>query len=238
MQTNVPQSRRFTRSRKGASDWQGIYDLLAPRYDRLHRRWLRRAGGQAQAAFEGAVRALLKKQSRVLDVGCGTGHFARRLIAEGFPSGQMTLVDASASMLNATADLPLSRLRARIEALPFPDDHFEIVTCAWVIETLDTPSIGVSELCRVLRPGGAICVVFCAKTPPVSLSAWFLRQTVRLRGTGCFLERRHVAEAFAQADKFELRWLPCDGPAAALIARHLHRKRKPIRSLHPTNRRP
>jgi len=201
---------------------QAVYDLLAPRYDQLHRRWLRGAGGLAQAAFEGAVRALLKRQSRVLDVGCGTGHFARRLVAEGFPAGQMTLVDASASMLDATADLPLSRLKARIEELPFPDEHFDIVTCAWVIETLEYPSTGVSELCRVLRPGGAICVAFCANTPPVGVSAWFLRQTVRLRGTGRFLERRDVAEAFAQAGKFELRWLPCDGPAAALIALHRH----------------
>jgi len=219
MHNNVLNRRPTARSDTGESNPLSIYDKIAPCYDCLHRRWLRGAGGTAQAALEGGVRALLTKHSRVLDVGCGTGKFARRLIAEGFPAGQVTLVDASASMLDAVADLPVQRLNASVEHLPFPSHHFDIVTCAWVLETLENPSIAIRELCRMVRPGGAICISFCANVPGANFGEWLLRQTVKLRRTGQFLDLREVVSAFLGAGQFDLTWLPCDGPAAAMIAR-------------------
>src|SRR6056297_2190782 len=63
------------------SDRVDQYERLAPRYDRLHHRWLRHAGGEAQAALEALVRALATPNSKLLDAGCGTGKLARTLIS-------------------------------------------------------------------------------------------------------------------------------------------------------------
>lgn len=41
-----------------------LYDKLAPRYDKLHHRWLHHAGGEALAAMEGLVRALATPNSK------------------------------------------------------------------------------------------------------------------------------------------------------------------------------
>jgi hypothetical protein len=43
------------------------YGGIATAYDRLHARWLRHAGGEAQSAFEGAVIALVRPGVRILD---------------------------------------------------------------------------------------------------------------------------------------------------------------------------
>lgn len=75
------------------------YARIAPSYDRLHERWLRHAGGEAQSAFEGAVTALIRPGMRILDVGCGTGALARRLHAQFGATIEMTLVDACPQML-------------------------------------------------------------------------------------------------------------------------------------------
>ncbi len=72
-----------------------LYYKLAPRYDKLHHRWLRHAGGEAQAALEGLVRALATPNSRLLDAGCGTGNLARRLILQArFATLQVSVIPA------------------------------------------------------------------------------------------------------------------------------------------------
>ena len=141
-------------------DLTGLYDRLAPDYDRLHRRWLHHAGGEAQAALEAAVRALTTRDTTLLDVGCGTGNFTRALIAEGMSPERVTLLDPSDAMLARCADIPAMKHKGRLEALPFADGAFDVVTCAWVLETVPHPEAALCELCRVVRRGGAVCIAF------------------------------------------------------------------------------
>jgi ubiquinone/menaquinone biosynthesis C-methylase UbiE len=91
-----------------------LCDTIAPDYDSLHGRWLRYAGGEAQAAFEGATTGLLRPGMRVVDVGCGTGEFARRLMASCDFYADFTLVDPSTAMLARSTDLPVRRARRTI----------------------------------------------------------------------------------------------------------------------------
>jgi ubiquinone/menaquinone biosynthesis C-methylase UbiE len=196
-----------------------LYDRLAPRYDRLHARWLRHAGGEAQAALEGAVRALLRPGMTLLDAGCGTGRLARALIAEGVPSAGTTLLDPSEAMLRRCADLPVRRVVGRLERLPFADGAFDIVTCAWAIETAARPEAALAELCRVVRPGGTLCLVFCADARGGGLAARLMRWSVERRGAGRFLHPGMVHDALVAASGVAPRWLPCRGPAAACLVR-------------------
>lgn len=196
-----------------------LYDRIAPRYDRAHRRWLRHAGGQAQAALEAAARAVATPQARLLDAGCGTGAFARALIAEGDAPARMTLLDPAPAMLARCADLPVRRVAGRLEALPFANASFDVVTCAWALETTPDLDLALRELRRVLRPGGALLLAFCADAPAGDATAWLMRQAVKWRGAGCFLRRDRVVRALRADGAFDVKPLPVSGPAAALLAR-------------------
>ena len=197
-----------------------LYDRLAPRYDRLHRRWLRLAGGEAQSALEASVRCLATPKAALLDAGCGTGAFARRLIAEGVAPSRITLVDPSDAMLTRCADIPALKVKARLEALPFPSGSFDIVACAWVLETVPEPDRALAELCRVVRPGGALCLAFSANRTGQGAMSWVMKHALLLRGAGRPLSPLDVAKC-ARHQKFETRLLPCAGPGSALVARRL-----------------
>jgi len=204
-------------------DVAGLYDRLAPDYDRLHRRWLRHAGGEAQAALEATVRALATPDTNLLDAGCGTGAFARALIAEGISPARITLLDPSVAMLAHCADIPMRQVKGRLEALPFEDGKFDIVTCAWALETISDLELALSELCRVVRPGGMLCLAFCAEMPTDDLAHWLMRQAIIWRGTGQFLPRKHVMDTIRRSGDFEVRAVPSNGPAATVLARRLLR---------------
>jgi len=49
-------------------------------------------------------------------------------------------------------------LRADVEALPFPDESFELATCFETIEHVPRPQAAVGELARVLAPPGALLI--------------------------------------------------------------------------------
>ena len=202
-------------------DPASIYDRLAPNYDRLHRRWLRRAGGEAQAALEAAVRALATADTKLLDAGCGTGAFARALIAEGMSPTCITLLDTSDAMLARCTDTEARRVKGRLEALPFEPGKFDIVTCAWALETVPHPEDALQELCRVVRHGGILCLTFCAEMPAPYLSEWLMRQAITWRGTGQFLSRREVIDSLRSSGEFEVRAVPSKRPAATVLARRL-----------------
>jgi ubiquinone/menaquinone biosynthesis C-methylase UbiE len=170
-----------------------VYDRLAPRYDRLHRHWLRVGGAETIAALQGSLAAELRPGARVLDAGCGTGGLAR-WIAGREPGAPLTLLDAAPGMLERAAAVPGRHVHGDLRALPFPDEAFDVVVCAWALETLADPASGLRELVRVLAPGGLLCYCFC--TAP---EAWATR--LRSLPTRVAIERlfagRFLAADFA-----------------------------------------
>ena len=77
---------------------------------------------------------------RVLDVACGTGR-TLWMLGQALPEASLTGVDLSAPYLKAarklTAQLDdVSLLRGNGEALPFPDDHFDVVTSTYLFHDL------------------------------------------------------------------------------------------------------
>lgn len=193
------------------------YGRIAPAYDRLHARWLRHAGGEAQSAFEGAVTALIRPGMRILDVGCGTGALARRLHAQFGDTIDMTLVDACPQMLDRTADIDVARVVGSIENLPVRSGEFDLVTCSWALETTPRTSRALGELLRAARPAGHVCVAFCADLRCTRVSEIVLKSAVKWRGTGRFLRLRDVEQALERLDVERVRRLRCGGPAAVLM---------------------
>src|SRR5271167_1878631 len=108
--------------------------------------------------------------ARLLDVACGTGRFLREVKAN-YPRLHVTGLDLSPHYLSvARRELaPWSRTRfveGMAEAMPFADAEFDVVTCIYLFHELPPPIRrgAVSEIRRVLRPGGTLIFVDSLQT--------------------------------------------------------------------------
>ena len=100
---------------------------------------------------ERVCRDLAKRRPRILDVGCGTGANLQMLANYGVAEG----ADISPEALEFCRARGLSKVKlGPAEALPFEDASFDLVTGLDVVEHLDDDVAGLSEMRRVLRPGG------------------------------------------------------------------------------------
>jgi SAM-dependent methyltransferase len=90
---------------------------------------------------------------RVLDLGCRTGALTR-----AYASGNEVVgVDVDRDALDAAATLGIKTVWADVEEpLPFDDAAFDVVVAAELLEHLRRPDLLMTEISRVLRPGGSI----------------------------------------------------------------------------------
>ncbi len=101
-------------------------------------------------------------KENLLDAATGTGHVALAA-AKALPEGRVTGIDISDGMLErarAKADrLSLANIffeRRDIEDTGFPDNTFDIASCAFGIFFLPDMEGGLSHILRVVKPGGGI----------------------------------------------------------------------------------
>jgi len=97
-----------------------------------------------------------------LDIGCGTGDFARELAELVGPTGHVVGVDASEAMIAVArgrlegTGLPVALQVADAQALPFPDSRFDGCRTERVLQYLDHPDAALSEMVRAVRTGGRV----------------------------------------------------------------------------------
>lgn len=110
---------------------------------------------------------------QVLDLGCGTG-WATRILAQKSAGVQAIGLDASPGMIKKAEELSSLRIRARydtgtFESLDFPDGKFDQVFSMEAIYYSPDLRQALSELHRVLKPGGhADIVVDCYAGRPTT----------------------------------------------------------------------
>lgn len=122
--------------------------------------------GRRRSSYQALVVAAdIQPGQRVLDVGCGTGYFARAIAAAVGRAGLVLGVDPSPSMIDfarrKAASVPNGQFQVgAAEALPFPSDHFDVVVSSLVLHHLpeDGRLRALQEMRRVLRPGGKLLV--------------------------------------------------------------------------------
>ncbi len=113
-----------------------------------------------------ATRWRLHEVRRALDVGCGVGHWGRTLLPRLAPDATLTGVDREAAFIERASEaargLGLAErtryLASAVEALPFDDASFDLVTCQTVLIHVADVDAALREMVRVLRPGGLVAV--------------------------------------------------------------------------------
>ncbi len=143
-----------------------MFDTIAPRYDFINRLlslrrdvvWRKRVKNyfpSKQAKFE------------LLDVATGTGDLLLSLVTESSRITRAVGVDVADKMLQIGRKkikalglaIPIELQNADACELPFEDSSFDIVTIGFGIRNVANPMKALSEMLRVLRPGGRLIVL-------------------------------------------------------------------------------
>jgi SAM-dependent methyltransferase len=106
---------------------------------------------------------------RVLDLGCGGGRHAYGAIRRGadvvaldFSLEEVETVNATVAAMAAAGEIPTgvtaTAVRGDLLALPFPDDSFDKVIAAEVLEHIPADERAMAEIARVLKPGGQAAI--------------------------------------------------------------------------------
>jgi ubiquinone/menaquinone biosynthesis C-methylase UbiE len=132
----------------------------------------------------------LNPDSKVLDVGCGTGHAVLR-VASLLPHGRACGIDVSRGMVKkASSKVPRERrnsvefIEASSESIPYQDGYFDHVLCTNSFHHYPDPLKALGEMQRVLRPGGQ--VVIFENATDLSWYTWLWDWILR------FTEKGHV----------------------------------------------
>jgi SAM-dependent methyltransferase len=128
------------------------------------------------------LRHLPPGPGRALDVGCGTGKFARRLAAAGL---RVDGLDVSGVMVEAAraAGSPgpgkVEYRHADISAGPLPEAHYDFISC--IASLHHVPFETVKSLREALTPGGVLVVLGLAKpSRPGDFARWLAAAPVNL----------------------------------------------------------
>ena len=149
---------------------RGVFDSVAPKYDLmndlmsmgLHRVW---------KAFTVQV-ANLREGSQVLDIAGGTGDLALAFSKKVGKTGRVVHTDINEAMLRTGRDrlldagVVLPTLVCDAEKLPFPSNHFDVVSVAFGLRNMTHKDVALREMNRVLKPGGKLLVLEFSKVAP------------------------------------------------------------------------
>jgi demethylmenaquinone methyltransferase / 2-methoxy-6-polyprenyl-1,4-benzoquinol methylase len=146
---------------------RSVFDSVAPKYDvmndlmsmGLHRAW---------KAYTVLV-ANVKQGQQVLDIAGGTGDLAMAFAPKVGASGRVVHTDINEAMLREgrnrliDAGVNLPTLVCDAEHLPFADASFDLVTVAFGLRNMTHKDVALSEMNRVLKPGGKLLVLEFSK---------------------------------------------------------------------------
>ncbi len=139
-----------------------LFDSIAKGYDRFnHLSSLNADKGWRRKA----VRAIVdtREPLAVLDVATGTADLAIAVAKKAVEGSQVIGVDLSEGMLEVgrkkAEGLPVTLQQGDAEALSFADGTFDRVSVAFGVRNFENLSLGLREMCRVLKPGGRLVIL-------------------------------------------------------------------------------
>lgn len=145
--------------------------------------------------------AALRPGERVLDVACGTGVLARLASRPVGSAGTVAGLDINPGMLAvarsaAPPGVAIDWYEASAEAMPLPDASFDVALCQMGLQFMPDRHAALSEMHRVLAPGGRLILSVPGPTPQLFVvlldalarhigaeAAGFVRQVFSLHDT-------------------------------------------------------
>ncbi len=140
---------------------RGIYDAMAPRYDRMI------AVAERLLFGDGRQWACAQATGQVLEVAVGTGRNLARYPADVHLTGvelspnMLAQAQARAETLHRVVDLRLGDA----QHLSFPDASFDTVVATLTLCSIPDDRAAVAEMARVLRPGGRLVLLDHVASP-------------------------------------------------------------------------
>jgi demethylmenaquinone methyltransferase / 2-methoxy-6-polyprenyl-1,4-benzoquinol methylase len=142
---------------------RGVFDSVAPKYDvmndvmsmGLHRIW---------KAYTQTI-ANVREGQQVLDIAGGTGDLSLGFAPRVGKTGTVVHTDINEAMLREgrarllNKGVVLPTLVCDAEKLPFPSNHFDVVSVAFGLRNMTHKDVALAEMCRVLKPGGRLFVL-------------------------------------------------------------------------------
>jgi demethylmenaquinone methyltransferase / 2-methoxy-6-polyprenyl-1,4-benzoquinol methylase len=142
-----------------------MFDRVARRYDLVNSVL---SGGTDAGWRRRAARATgLTSGGSALDVACGSGKLTVRLAQIASAGGRVVGLDFSPKMIEVArrAHPGIEFIEGDALTLPFEDASFDASTIAFGLRNLAHPVRGLSEMLRVLRPGGRAVVLEFVRPP-------------------------------------------------------------------------
>jgi demethylmenaquinone methyltransferase/2-methoxy-6-polyprenyl-1,4-benzoquinol methylase len=153
---------------------RAMFDRIAGVYDRMNR--VMTAGLDARWRARAADLAAVGAGGKALDVACGTGDLSVELASRVGECGEVVGCDFAERMLElARLKAPAVRFeQANALDLPYADGEFDAATVGFGARNFADLERGLSEMARVVRPGGRVVVleITTPQRPPLS---WFYR---------------------------------------------------------------
>ena len=102
------------------------------------------------------------RNPRVLDFGCGAGHIVEELRRRGVDAFGCDVFYEGGDYAPCVNPKFVGGVIKRMESgvIPFPDRYFDSVVSNQVLEHVESLDQGLSEICRVMRPGGVVLSLF------------------------------------------------------------------------------
>ena len=159
-----------------------MFDLIAPRYDRFTRVFSYGMDRRWKAELIRWIAESIGEDGRVLDLACGTGDLAfaagRRATA-----GEVVGIDASAEMIaiakrRAVAEAPSGNVQFEVgdlATLDTRDASVDAITAGYALRNVPDYERAISEIARVLRPGGVVATLDFYRPESAMWRALFLR---------------------------------------------------------------
>ena len=159
--SNPRGSESLDRDGMGEAAWEELMrnlEATIPVYDKVNaivtlgqdKRWRRN------------VRSFIEPGMKVLEIGCGPGSFA-----EDLKDVELTCLDPSEAMLEVARKRVGERaefVKGVAEELPLPDNTFDRVCCLFSFRDFHDKRKGLSEILRVLKPGGRLIICDAGKS--------------------------------------------------------------------------
>ena len=117
-------------------------------------------------AVSAKLEEMFPADGRLLDIGCGYGHFLEIMAGRGWQTGG---IDPSAATVVYARGKGLDVMHTTIDEASLPEGSFQAVTMFYVLEHLTDPFAALQKVHNFLAPGGAVVIRIPDTTPIVRL---------------------------------------------------------------------